>query len=191
MTTVTPDAPAPAEARRRGPARWIALGVLVVVAAFIVVLATRPAADTKTPANPLVGEPAPDISGTSLDGRSVSLASLRGRWVVVNFFATWCVPCRNEHPDLLRFSQDNQGANSPTILAVAYDENDLDAAKSFFLQKGGTWPVVPDHGGHIAVSYGVRGLPESYVVDPNGNVSQHITGQVTYDQLEQMTGGVA
>jgi cytochrome c biogenesis protein CcmG/thiol:disulfide interchange protein DsbE len=164
---------------------------MVVIAVLVGVLATRPTADTKVAVSPLVGKAAPEVKGTALDGRSVELASLRGRYVVVNFFATWCAPCRVEHPELIKFTQRHQGATAPAVLAIAYDENDLDSVKSFFAQKGGTWPVVPDRGGHTAVDYGVRGLPESYVISPDGIVLSHVTGGVTADGLDQLTGGVA
>jgi cytochrome c biogenesis protein CcmG, thiol:disulfide interchange protein DsbE len=185
----TPEGPT--QARRLKPARWIAIGVFVVVAVLVVVLATRPAANSRVAGNPLVGSAAPNISGTALNGQPVNLQSLRGRWVVVNFFATWCVPCRQEHPELKKFSAEHQGADSPTIVAVAYDQNDLDAARSFFAQNGGNWPVVPDDGGRTAVAYGVRGLPESFIVDPTGKISSQITGGVTAAQLDNLTGQVA
>lgn len=177
--------------RRARKTRWIALVVFVVMAILVVVLATRPAANSNPTSNPLVGSAAPNIQGTALDGRQVDLSSLKGRWVVVNFFATWCVPCRNEHPQLKQFAAEHQGPNSPTIVAVAYDQNDLNSARSFFAQNGGTWPVVPDNGGHTAVAYGVRGLPESFVINPAGQITSQITGEVTASGLDSLTGGVA
>jgi len=174
--------------KRRSRARWIAGFVLVAVAALVVVLAMRPAADSETPASPLVGRPAPEVRGTALDGRSVDLAAMRGRWVVVNFFATWGVPCRQEHPELKAYTEAHTGPQSPAVIAIAYDENDIASARSFFAQNGGSWPVVPDAGGHAAVDYGVRGLPESYVVDPAGNIAAHVTGKVTAAAIEAITG---
>jgi cytochrome c biogenesis protein CcmG/thiol:disulfide interchange protein DsbE len=173
---------------RPSRARWIALAVFALIAVLVVVLATRPAANTKVASSPLVGQPAPEVAGTSLDGRPVSLSSLRGRYAVVNFFATWCGPCREEHPELRRFTESNPSPTAPAVIAVAYDERDINATRNFFTQYGGSWPVVPDNGGRIAVDYGVRGLPESYVVDPQGNIAAHITGQVTAATLNQLTG---
>jgi cytochrome c biogenesis protein CcmG/thiol:disulfide interchange protein DsbE len=175
-------------AQRRSPARWIAIAVFVVIVLLVAILATRPAADSKTPASPLVGQPAPAVAGTSLDGRAVDVTSLKGRYVVLNFFATWCQPCRQEHPEIVQFSKQNAGASDPTVIAVAYDQSDLNAARSFFAQNGGTWPVLPDNKGHIAVDYGVRGLPETYVIDPSGNIAAHVSGGVTLAKLDQLTG---
>jgi cytochrome c biogenesis protein CcmG, thiol:disulfide interchange protein DsbE len=174
--------------QKRSPARWIALVVLVVLAVLVGILATRPAADSKAPASPLVGQPAPVVSGTALDGRAVDLSTMKGRFVVLNFFATWCQPCRQEHPEIVKFTKQNTGANDPAVVAVAYDQSDLNAAKSFFAQNEGTWPVLPDNNGHVAVDYGVRGLPETYVIDPQGNIAAHVSGGVTQLKLDQLTG---
>jgi cytochrome c biogenesis protein CcmG/thiol:disulfide interchange protein DsbE len=186
MSTVTGTEPSPAT--RRSPVRWIAIAVLAVLVLLVGILATRPAADTKTPASPLVGQPAPKVAGTSLDGRAVDLSSMKGRYVVLNFFATWCGPCRQEHPEIVKFSQQHTAPHDPTVVAVAYDQSDINAAKSFFAQNGGTWPVLPDNAGHISIDYGVRGLPETYVIDPDGNIAAHVTGGVTLDKLDQLTG---
>ena len=163
---------------------------MVIVAILVGVLATRPAAGDRTFSNPLVGSAAPPIDGTALDGRKISLADLEGRAVVVNFFATWCVPCRQEHPELVRFTESHTGANSPAVIAVAYDRNDIGATRNFFAKEGGAWPVVPDDGGRIAIAYGVRGLPESFIVDVNGNISARVTGKVTLDSLNALTGSI-
>lgn len=177
--------------KKRSHARWISIAVLIVLVFLVGVLATRPAADSKTPASPLVGQPAPVVAGTALDGRTVDIASLRGRYVVVNFFATWCGPCRQEHPEIVAFAKQHVGPTDPTVVAVAYDQSDLNAARSFFAQNGGTWPVLPDNKGHISIDYGVRGLPETYVIDPNGNIAAHVSGGVTLAKLDQLTGRIS
>ena len=168
--------------------RWIALAVALAVLALTVTLATRPAAEDRKAVSPLVGGVAPAVDGTALDGRTVSLSSLRGRYIVLNFFATWCVPCRQEHPELVRFTNAHKGDRSPAVVAVAFDEKDIDATRSFFAKEGGEWPVLPDFGGRIALSYGVRGLPESYVIGPDGRIVARITGQITASALESLTG---
>lgn len=171
---------APGEDRPRHPARWAAIAVGVVVAVFVVVLATRPqAADVVAP-SPLIDRPAPEIEGPGLDDGTVRLSDLRGRWVVVNFFATWCVPCLKEHPELVRFA-DRHPAEDVQVLAVVYDDQPEDVAR-FFDDRGGSWPVVDDVG--AKVDFGVRGVPESFLVDPDGIVRTRLVGGVTADGLD-------
>lgn len=172
---------------RRSPARLIAVAVLFALVLLVGILATRPSAGSKVAASPLVGQPAPDVSGTSLRGEAIDIASYRGRYVVLNFFATWCGPCRQEHPDILKFSEQNVASTDPVIVAIAYDQTDLNAAKSFFAQNGGAWPVLPDDKGHMSIDYGVRGLPETYIIDPRGNIAAHVTGGVTLEKLNSLT----
>lgn len=186
--TLVPDAgvagPAPPPPRPRRTARRTALVVGVVVAVFVAVLATRPnAADVEAP-SPLLGQPAPEIAGPDLDGTTVRLSDLRGGWVVVNFFATWCIPCRVEHPELVRFA-DRHDPEEARVLAVIYDD-DLDEVRSFFTEKGGEWPVVDDPG--AKVDFGVRGVPESFLVSPDGVVLARLVGGVTADGLDRLLG---
>ena len=178
---VTPSAESGPPGPRRGhPARWAAIAVGVVVAVFVVVLATRPQASDVVAPSPLVDRPAPEVEGPGLDGETVRLSDLRGRWVVVNFFATWCVPCLREHPELVRFS-DRHPAEDVQVLAVVYDDQPEDVAR-FFRERGGEWPVVDDVG--AKVDFGVRGVPESFLVDPDGIVRTRLVGGVTADGLD-------
>ena len=163
-----PSTPAPTSGsspRRRRMALWASLLLGVLLVAFVVVLATRPSALDKQAQSPLLGKPAPDISGASvLSGQAVSLVGLRGRWVVVNFFATWCVPCRQEHPEFVTFAQRHFNGDAQ-VLMVIYDDT-ADKVRAWFGTKGGDWPVVADRGGRVALDYGVSGVPETYLVDP-------------------------
>ncbi len=182
--TVVPDAreapPVVSPQPTSHTARWVAIGVGAVVLALIVLLATRPpAADVVAP-SPIVGQPAPEIEGPGLDGATVRLSDLRGRWVLVNFFATWCVPCLEEHPELVKFSG-RHPADEVQVLAVVYDDQPADVAK-FFDTQGGSWPVVDDTG--AKVDFGVRGIPESFLVDPEGVVRTRLIGGVTASGLD-------
>ena len=108
-------------------------------------------------------------TATTLDGDSFDLDRLRGQWVVVNFFATWCVPCRQEHPELVSFHRRHTQAGDAAVVSVVFDD-DHGEVQDFFDANGGTWPVVVGDEGQIALDYGVSGVPESFLVDPTGVV---------------------
>src|SRR3954463_12926667 len=137
---------------RRHTARWVAVTLGVVLLLFVAVLATRKSAADKQAESPLLGKPAPSISGTGLDGKDVSLASMQGKWVVVNFLASWCVPCGQEHPELVKFTERHQAAGDATVLGVIFDDTEPNVRK-FFERLGGDWPVVGDPGGRTALDY--------------------------------------
>jgi cytochrome c biogenesis protein CcmG/thiol:disulfide interchange protein DsbE len=169
-------------------ALWIAVAVAVPVALLVAVLATRPPAATVAAKSPLVGKAAPQIDATTIDGQQVRLSDYRGKWVLVNYFATWCVPCRQEHDDLIRFQEAHDRAGDATVLAVVYDDS-TQAVREFRQEKGGTWPMLTDPSGRIAIDYGVAGVPESFLVDPRGVVVAKIISSVRFEDLERLIAG--
>jgi cytochrome c biogenesis protein CcmG/thiol:disulfide interchange protein DsbE len=181
------DAPPPAVGplRRTRKALWIAVAVAVPLALLIGVLATRQPAATRAVRSPLLGKPAPAIESTTVDGQQAGLTALKGKWVVVNFFATWCVPCRQEHPDLVSFSQAHAASGDATVLGVVYSDN-TQAVREFRDDEGGTWPMLTDPKGRIALDYGVSGVPESYLISPDGVVAAKLLGGVKADDLDRL-----
>ncbi len=172
--------------RRRGPVFFIALGVAVVLAVYEGVLATREPTANRTADSPLVGEVAPPITGTSLtDGQPFDLDAIRGQWVVVNFFATWCVPCRVEHPELLSFSRRHGQIGDASVVSVVFDD-DPQAVKRYFEENDSTWPVVDGTGSGVIIDYAVSAVPESFVISPSGYVVAKVTGGVTSVGLDQL-----
>lgn len=167
-------------------ARWSALGVLAVVAVLVAVLATRAPATEQVAESPLVGQTAPPLSGRSLTGgATIRLASYRGRWVLVNFFASWCTVCASEDPQLERFLYSSPDGVHPAVLGVLYGDTRSDGI-SFQRSEGATWPAVVDPGGTIASAWGVGSLPRSYLVAPNGRIVSCILGGVTTSQLDEL-----
>lgn len=158
--------------------------VAVVLVAFVAVLATREPATERRASSPLIGKVAPALGGETVDGGSFDIDDHRGRWVLVNFFATWCQPCVQEHPELVRFSEAHAAGDDAVVVSVVYDESDLGRVRDFFAERGGDWPVLSD-GLLPAVDYGVVKVPESYLVAPNGVVVQKYTGGVTQDMIER------
>ena len=175
------------ETTRRTPrtALWIAGGVAVVLALLVAVLATREPATSRLVKSPLVGHVAPGIESGTVDGGSTySLDSRRGEWVLVNFFATWCVPCQQEHDDLVRFADAHAAAGDATVVSVVFSD-DAASVRKYFAQRGGAWPVLKDDDGAIATAWGVARVPESYLVAPSGVVVGKVTGGVKFDFLQE------
>ncbi len=132
-----------------------------------------------------VGLPAPDIEGETIGGEFFDLDDHRGRWVVVNFFATWCVGCRVEHPELVEFSRRHAVSLDAVVVTVAFDDAP-GAVREFFEQQGGDWPVIAEGVGPVWLEYGVTAVPETYLVSPAGYVVDKFVGTygVTADQLD-------
>lgn len=164
----------------------VALPVAVLLIAFIAVLATRiGAGEERAGSSPLDGRIAPTLAGPTIDGGDFDLDRWRGRWVVVNFFSTACPPCIAEHPEFVQFA--NRHADGDRrLVSVLFNEPNPDPVREFFAANAGSWPVVTDSGGEVAVSYAVASVPETVIVSPSGLVAGKITGQVTADQLDEL-----
>jgi cytochrome c biogenesis protein CcmG/thiol:disulfide interchange protein DsbE len=179
-------------ARRRGMVLGIAVLVAVLTVAFVGVLATRDPAQDRSTDSPLVGELAPPLAGEMIApadsvGTTFDLDRLRGQWVVVNFFATWCVPCVVEHPELVEFSERHADVDDASVVSVVFDDRAEDVA-AFFEENGGDWPVVD--GDRVILDWAVAAVPESFLVSPDGIVAAKITGGVTADALDDLIGQV-
>lgn len=170
--------------KRRRTAPVVAGLVGAVMAAFLVVLAVADPGESESASSPLLGRVAPEVRSTTIDDEPFDLARRKGSWVVLNFFNSTCVPCIQEHPELVSFAEAQQKAPEPVeIYTVVNDDND-DAVRSFFDRNGGDWPKVRDDDGAIAVAFGVAKVPETWVVDPNGFVRLRIIGALTPGFLE-------
>jgi peroxiredoxin/lysophospholipase L1-like esterase len=125
-------------------------------------------------AEALQGKPAPDFTLEDLSGKSVALKSLRGRVVVLDFWATWCGPCRASLPHLEQLHKDLSGAGVQ-VLAVNLRE-DKPTAQKFVEANGLTMPVLLDTTGKVAERYAVSGIPQTVVVDKNGVIARVLIG---------------
>ncbi len=177
--------PAPPRRRRGHVIRWVAGAVLAFLAAVGIVLATRTPQEATAVQSPLLGRPAPQFSGTDLvNGSRVDLAALRGHYVVINFFASWCVPCQQEAPDLSRFAyQQAHASGGADMVSVVFHDTDA-TAKSFLVHNGDLWLAVSDPGGAIADRYGVTSPPTTFVVSPSGRVAAVLEGPATTANLD-------
>jgi cytochrome c biogenesis protein CcmG/thiol:disulfide interchange protein DsbE len=166
----------------RHTARYVSLAVGLVLAIFVGFLFTRQSGEGK-PTSPLLGELVPETQGVTLDGSSFDIDDHRGEWVAVNFFAHWCGPCRQEHPELVEFAGRHAPAGDGSVVSVAFDDSP-DKAREFFEELGGDWPVMADDTARIGVDYGVTGVPETYLVAPDGTVVAKWAEPVTADALD-------
>jgi cytochrome c biogenesis protein CcmG/thiol:disulfide interchange protein DsbE len=124
--------------------------------------------------SPLVGRPAPAFTlPPAGGGPPLSLASLRGRPVVMNFWATWCVPCYQEHGVLLRGAR--QHGDSVQFLGIVYEDEE-ERVREFLRQEGAAYPSLMDGSGRTAIAYGVYGVPETYFIDAGGNIAHKHVG---------------
>jgi cytochrome c biogenesis protein CcmG/thiol:disulfide interchange protein DsbE len=170
---------------RRRLAPYIALAVAAVLAGLFVLLASAKTNHADTATTPLMGKVAPAVTGTTLDGKPWSLSQRKGSWVVLNFFQSTCVPCKEEHPELVRFAQEQRalGTDGAELYTIDYSDDAVASVKDFFATNGGTWPVVLDPRGSIGVAFGVSKVPETWVISPDGIVVFRTIDKVTADSL--------
>ncbi|HEV2237627.1 MAG TPA: redoxin domain-containing protein [Ktedonobacterales bacterium] len=161
------------------------------LAALLALLAARLAAAQQTAStlasSPLVGHPAPDFTVALYNGapgQRIHLAALKGQPVVVNFWASWCVPCQDEAA-ILRASYQKHRGDGVIYLGISYQDKP-DAAKAFLSQYGITYPAGSDDAtGSIAIAYGVTGPPETAFIDRNGVVASKVGGALDDGTLER------
>lgn len=171
--------PAPRRRRRR-TWRWIALAVVVIAIAVGAVFGSRIGKDPTLVDSPLIGKPAPAERLPNLEGGgALSLQRLRGKVVVVNFWASWCVECRKEQPTLVAAAN----AYGPSgVVFVGIDYQDSKTSATAFLDKLGRgkpsfYRYVTDPGSQAAVDFGVFGVPETFIIDRKGTIVAKITGR--------------
>lgn len=154
------------------------LAVLAVVGLLVFGLVSKGSSGLE------VGEVAPTAPLPSLEGDGTeSLADHRGSWVLVNFWASWCIPCREEAPALERFQQQHGG---PQFTVLGIDSRDLSSdGRGFVEEYGLSYPQLRDGDGDAADEYGTTGVPENFLVDPTGKVRLLVRGPITEEYLRE------
>lgn len=182
--------PAPSAApRRRLPRRlvvalWLPVGIAAVILLLTVSIARPPGPID----SPIVGRPAAAFELQALDGTRVSLAALHGSPVVVNFWASWCLPCRDEAPMLVAADAEYR-AKGVRIIGIVYQDS-VENAREFMRRYGQTYPGLLDPDGRTAIDYGVRGIPETFFIDAAGIVRSRQLGALTADALRRQIEGI-
>jgi cytochrome c biogenesis protein CcmG/thiol:disulfide interchange protein DsbE len=177
--------------RKGRAALFVAIPMALAMVLLVAVLITRSNATDKAAFTPLQDKPAPEIAGTTLDGKAFDLDAFRGDWVAVNFLASWCVPCLQEHPFLESFARRQaQAGNHVHLVSVVFGDT-VDNVKKFFAENGGDWPVVTGDEGRIALDYSVVQVPETYIIDPAGIVRERVSGPLrSPDELDNRIGAL-
>ena len=171
--------------RNRGRAA-IALAALVVISTAVVaaVFASRLANDPQSTPSPLIGRQSPIMALPLLDGPGEQdIPDPQAEVTIINFFASWCLECRVEHADLMAVADAFSGVGV-RLIQVAYQDRTADAIA--FINEMGVSPLVgyvSDPDSRAAISFGVFGVPETYIIGPDGTVTERITGPATALQL--------
>lgn len=171
------------------PFRWIALAVGACICVLAVVLALTVSSDPHSDSNTsrLVGKRAPAFTVTSLDGTPIKSSQFAGQTVILNFWNSWCPPCRQERGALSAWYQEHK--NDPSVAMVGIVREDTKKAiHSYVASEKVAWPVGFDPGAKAALDFGTRGQPETYVIGSDGLVVASKYGTVTPQLLDQMVG---
>jgi cytochrome c biogenesis protein CcmG, thiol:disulfide interchange protein DsbE len=152
-----------------------------VLAAYFAA-ALRPGYNPQELPSAMIGKEAPAFDLAALGGNGrLSRDALKGRPFVINFFASWCVPCRIEHPLLMRLAQ----ADHIPLYGVAYKDKPQDSQR-LLAQMGDPYRAIGiDRDGRTGLDFGVYGVPETYVVDATGHIRKRFVGPLTAEQVDQ------
>jgi cytochrome c biogenesis protein CcmG/thiol:disulfide interchange protein DsbE len=160
-------------------ARYAAVGLILGLALVLTLAFRRDPHDIRTGT---VGRPAPaftlaDLSGTG----TIALEQYTGKVVVLNFWASWCVPCKEENPALTEVWERYRGTDV-VLLGVVFQDS-TDAARAYTARLGNTWPSAVDETGQVALSYGVFGPPETYFIGRDGIIAGRHIGPIDSQTL--------
>jgi cytochrome c biogenesis protein CcmG, thiol:disulfide interchange protein DsbE len=171
--------------RSRPVVPFVSAAVGVVLLAFLVVLVMAKPGGSESASSPLLGRPAPVVQSTTIDNQAFDLSRRKGSWVVFNFFNSTCVPCRQEHPLLLQFAEEQQRSSNPVEMYTIINDDSDAAVRAYFQTYKGNWPKIRDSDGSISVAFGVAKVPETWVIDPDGFVRLRIIGALSEGFLSE------
>lgn len=129
---------------------------------------------------------APDITVKSINNESLTLSSLKGKVVILNFWATWCPPCREEIPSMMKLNSTMAGKPFQMV-AVSIDEGGKKAVEDFFTESHFSLPAYLDSDTSAAKIYGITGVPETFVIDKNGVIVKKVIGPIDWNSSEVLS----
>ena len=160
-------------------------GILFAIVALVVTLALAFRRDPHDIRTGTVGKPAPAFTLSRLDGGApLSLSQYAGRAVVLNFWASWCIPCKQENPALVR-AYERYRTSDVVIIGILYQDS-TDSGRAYVRDLGVLWPTVADEDGRVSLSYGVFGIPETYFIGADGVIAGRHIGPI--DERTLITG---
>ncbi len=158
-------------------------GIVGVFVTGLILLFVIGGGGADRPSTDLLGERVPAVQGQPLDlqrgipsdSDPYDIDALRGQWVLVNFFATWCGPCIQEHPELVQLERWGSENGELSLVSLVFQDDPNDVA-AFFRERDGGWPVLADS--DVAVRFQIAQVPESFLVDPDGRVVGHFVSGI-------------
>lgn len=176
---------------RSSPLRWLLIPALVGPLAFV--LGFGFSRDPNVVPSALIDRPAPSFTLVALDGSTLNSESLRGRPVVINFWASWCLECKTEHPVLI--DGHRRYGDRVAFVGVLYQDRPDDARAYLTLMGDSGYPNLIDNDGRLALDFGVNGVPETFFIDAGGLVRYKqwgaLTDKVLVTQLRPLLGAAA
>ena len=161
-----------------------ALLPIILLGLLLVALVARSGGTSPT----AIGNVAPDFSVVDLDGNPIHLADLRGRPVIVNFWASWCIPCIEEFP-LLRDAAASHADDGLVVVGIVYQDR-TQAARDFMASNGATWAAAADPDGRVAEAYGILAPPETFFIGRDGRIEARVLGQFTAATLDDKVAAI-
>ena len=174
--TTNPPSPSPTWRRFLAPA--LAFGLVAVLGVALL----KPKDTSNGDGDPLLGKPAPTFVLKTLDGGTLNSEQLKGRPLVLNFWASWCVPCRDEAP-LLREASEKQKASGLAVVGVLFQDKDFKRVRSFVGEYGLAYPNLMDNDLKTSINYGIGGVPETFFIDKNGVIQSVDRGGLSRERL--------
>lgn len=165
--------------------RWLRVTIILGIAALVVVLMLSFQRDPRDIRTGTVGKPAAAFTLDRLDGgEQIALGDHAGKVVVLNFFASWCIPCKEENPALVRVWE-RYRSSDVVLIGILYQDSH-DNGRRYVRDNGVTWPTATDDNGRTAFAYGVFGIPETFFIGPDGVIAGRHIGAI--DEATLVTG---